>query len=282
MFHNYYLYNNDGIFEWISWDLNMLFNGFPGSGLSDEEATQFLIDEPVLGSMESYPLIQAIFKNEDYVEKYHDYLTILSEGYLEEETFNAKVLSVYDMIKSYVETDPTSFYTYEQFENGLFGEDTTELGLLSFVNNRVANVTQQLSGEIESTNNDEGNTGSSTSSGMGGQLPDGDMQQALPDGDMQQALPDGDMQQAPPTEGMQQAPPTDATGQLPDGDESTVRPDKTEGQVPSGDTQQLPISEISVQQTSTDTSETSTTDIIVLLCLTGILTAMGIYLKRKH
>lgn len=168
MFHNYYLYDNNGIFEWISWDLNMIFNGFPGTNMTDEQAIAYLIDEPVSGSMENYPLIQAIFENEENIEKYHEYLQILSEGYLEKDTFNEKVLSVYDMIKSYVETDPTSFFTYEQFENGLFQEDGTQLGILAFAEQRLANVAQQLSGEIPSTNNGAGNASSSKGSGMTG------------------------------------------------------------------------------------------------------------------
>lgn len=43
MSHNYYLYNNAGTFEWIAWDLNMAFNGFPMNNLSDSDAIGFLI-----------------------------------------------------------------------------------------------------------------------------------------------------------------------------------------------------------------------------------------------
>lgn len=173
MFHNYYLYDNDGTFEWIPWDLNMIFNGFPGVSMTDEQAIQYLIDEPVSGSMESYPLIEAIFKNEEYVEKYHEYLEILSQGYLASDNFNEKVLSVYKMIKSYVKADPTSFFTYEEFENGLFQDDGTAIGIISFTEQRVENVAKQLSGEIPSTNNGEGNVGSSKGGGMKGQMAGG-------------------------------------------------------------------------------------------------------------
>ena len=293
MFHNYYLYNNDGIFEWISWDLNMIFNGFPGGSITDEEAAQFLIDEPVKGSMESYPLIEAIFENESYVEKYHEYLTTLSEGYLDADNLSAKVLSVYDMIKSYVKADPTSFYTYDEFENGLFQEDGTQYGILSFAEKRVENVAQQLSGEIPSTNNGEGNVGSSTVGGMKEQKATGDTQQipadgvteqalpddvtgqALPDGATGRVPPDGVTGRVPPDGATGQAPPDDATGQaLPDDATGQALPDGVTGQVPTDDT---------AEDISTDSStEMDSTDIIVLLVLTGILLAMGLYLKRKH
>ncbi|GAA0180063.1 CotH kinase family protein [Clostridium sediminicola] len=186
MFHNYYLYNNDGIFEWISWDLNMIFNGFPMSSLTDLEATEFLIDEPVKGSMDNYPLIQAIFHNEEYVEKYHEYLQALSEGYLEKDTINEKVLSVYEMIKNYVEIDPTSFYSYEEFEKTLFQDEGESISLLNFIEKRVDNVSKQLSSEIPSTNNGDGNTGTgdngrrSGKNGMG-QKPEG-MEGKMPNG----------------------------------------------------------------------------------------------------
>ncbi len=160
MFHNYYLYNNNGIFEWISWDLNMIFNGFPMSGLTDKEAAEFLIDEPVIGTMDNYPIIEAIFKNEDYVTRYHNYIKILIDGYCSETQFSDKVIALYEMIKDYVEIDPTSFYTYNQFEEALFQDTDEGLSLLSFVSQRSENITEQLGGVIPSTNNGQGNKGS--------------------------------------------------------------------------------------------------------------------------
>ncbi len=160
MFHNYYLYNHNGIFEWITWDLNMSFNGFPKGG-TDEQAIAFLIDEPVSGAMENYPLIEAIFENEAYVEQYHDYITTLLDGYLLEQTITGKVTSIYEMIKEYVKkTDPTAFYTYEQFEEALFSDTNTDYySMLNYIDKRVSNIREQLDGTIPSTNNGEGNAG---------------------------------------------------------------------------------------------------------------------------
>lgn len=168
MFHNYYLYNNNGVFEWVTWDLNMIFNGFPMSGLSDEEATKFLIDEPVIGAMENYPLLEAIFKNEEYVTRYHEYMEMLIDGYLSEDNFTEKVTTTYEMIKPYVEIDPTSFYTYDQFEESLFQDTSQSLSLLSFVSQRSENIRQQLQGIIPSDNNGQGNEGT-----KGRGMPDG-------------------------------------------------------------------------------------------------------------
>jgi hypothetical protein len=281
MFHNYYLYNNDGVFEWIAWDLNMIFNGFPGSGLTDEEAIQFLIDEPVNGFMENYPLVQTVLAKENYVAQYHEYLAILSEGYLKEETLSNKVLSVYEMIHTYVKNDPTSFYSYEEFENGLYGEDLTEVGLLDFAKKRVENVVLQLSGEMESTNFGEGNVGSALGSGMEGQtlpevdggqmLPDGEFGENLPEGDNGQMLPDGEFGENPPEEDEGQILPDGELGENPLDMEMEEMPPMNEENQNIGDSNEL-SNEIEGQETEG----------ILLIFLVCLLTIMGVYLKKKH
>lgn len=176
MFHNYYLYNNNGRFEWITWDLNMSFNGFPKGPSSDEDAIALLIDEPVLGPMAGYPLIEAVFQNETYVAKYHEYLQILMDGYLSEDTFNNKVTEIYQMIKNYVEIDPTAFYTYEHFENALFQDEGTSYSILTFIKKRVENVRMQLDGTIPSTNSGQGNAGGKRKGGdRNNQMPPGEV-----------------------------------------------------------------------------------------------------------
>lgn len=167
MFHNYYLYNNDGVFEWISWDLNMSFNGFPMAGLTDEEATGLLIYEPVSGDMDSYPLVEYILANDEYLEIYNDYMQELMNGYLSANNFDTRVLDVYEMINSYVKADPTSFYSYDEFEESLFMSSDEQLTLTDFVSKRIENVELQLNGELASTNDGKGNVGTAEGK-MGG------------------------------------------------------------------------------------------------------------------
>ncbi len=172
MFHNYYLYDNDGVFEWISWDLNMIFNGFPSG--TDADAMAYLIDEPTSGEISGYSLVEAVMANDDYVEVYHDYLELLMESYFEASTFENRVLEIYDMIAPYVQIDPTAFYTYDEFEAALFEDVSDSLGLLNYMTTRSENVSKQLSGEIPSTNNGAGNAGGRQ--GMAGKGMDSDMQ----------------------------------------------------------------------------------------------------------
>lgn len=173
MFHNYYLYNDDGVFQWIPWDLNMTFNGFPGAKMTDEAATEFLIDEPVVGNMSQYPLVETILKDEEYLAQYHVYLVELMENYFDEDTFEERVLEIYTMIDDYVKTDSNSFYTYTEFTNSLFVENNTTYSLMQFVEARNENIIDQLSGLIPSTNNGLGNetSGGNAGGNIGGGLP---------------------------------------------------------------------------------------------------------------
>lgn len=171
MYHNYYLYNNAGTFDWIAWDLNMAFNGFPMLNLSDSEAVTFLIDEPTASAMSNYPLIDAIFSNEEYVELYHTYMQELLDNYFNPTIFEERVNEVYTLIEGYVETDPSSFYTYTEFTNAVYQESSQSYSLIQFVNERSENVQDQLDGTIPSTNNGNGN---GLSSGMPGGMPGGD------------------------------------------------------------------------------------------------------------
>jgi len=205
MFHNYYLYNDDGIYQWIPWDLNMTFNGFPGANMTDAVATQFLIDEPVVGSLSDYPLVETILDNEDYLEQYHIYLQELMDNYFDEDTFEQRVLEVYTMINDYVKTDSNSFYSYYEFKDSLFTSGDSTYSITQFVEERNSNIEQQLTGVIPSTNDGLGNVISGESGpgqaindrptgqgGLPGDSPQGDLPQSdLPQGD----LPQGDLPQ---------------------------------------------------------------------------------------
>lgn len=166
MFHNYYLYENGDIIDWIGWDYNMSFNGFPKSNLTFEQATTFLIDEPVSGRMNQYPLVEAVLNV--YSDEYHTYLETLLNSYFSEAAFTQRVTEVYQMIDAYVQADPTAFYSYESFKDALFGNE----GLVTFMNIRRSNIEKQLSGELPSTNNGAGNVGAKIQSN---ERPQGEM-----------------------------------------------------------------------------------------------------------
>ncbi len=214
---NYYLYEDDGIFNVLPWDYNMAFGGMGGgmggmggrgmggqnprteAGNTEEAAGQaqangqtvqqgsagadnggamqapqagapnmggqnaqpaagasVLIDEPTQGAVAERPLIAKLLAVDEYKERYHAILKEISEGFLSETAFNAKVDKLAAKISAYVENDPTSFYTYEEYLKGVEQLKTANTTM-------ITSVTQQLNGTIASTNNGEGSGG-----GMGG------------------------------------------------------------------------------------------------------------------
>ncbi|TNJ61900.1 spore coat protein CotH [Paenibacillus hemerocallicola] len=146
--HNYYLYESNGIFSVLPWDYNMSFGGLGSS--------QILIDEPTQGALADRPLVAKLLAVEKYKEKYHEIIRNMIEGYLSSATFKARVQELSAMISSYVEKDPTAFYTYDQYKSAV-------TQLISSNSSRVQNYAQQLDGTIASSGDGSGSGG-----GMGG------------------------------------------------------------------------------------------------------------------
>lgn len=113
MVHNYYLYEKDGQLAMIPWDYNLGFGTF---GAGDATSTvNTPIDSPVSGGSSDRPMLNWIFENEEYTELYHQYFAEL----LNRVDIQGMIDNAYDLIQSYVEKDPTAFYTYEEFELGV-------------------------------------------------------------------------------------------------------------------------------------------------------------------
>ncbi|MBE7681276.1 CotH kinase family protein [Paenibacillus sp. P13VS] len=125
--HNYMLYSDaDGKFTVVPWDFNMSFNGYSGGGgrgtttgstTTNTNATNVSVDEPVLGiSMENVPMINNLLAVPEYKEKYLSYVNELTD-YLE--GIQDRITELADVIRPYVEADPTKFYTTEQFDSNI-------------------------------------------------------------------------------------------------------------------------------------------------------------------
>ncbi len=80
MKHNYYLYEEDGIFEILPWDFNLSFGSFQMSDSS--KVINFPIDTPVTDTMENSPLISKLLEVEEYKETYHKYLEEIVSNYI--------------------------------------------------------------------------------------------------------------------------------------------------------------------------------------------------------
>ncbi len=117
--HNYYLYEENGIFSILPWDYNMSFGGF-GMGTGAQGATSLYIDTPVTGTtLEQRPLLGRLLEIPEYMQRYHQYIEEFIAGPFAAEKMEAEIARVAAMIRPHLEQDPTKFTTMEQFEQAL-------------------------------------------------------------------------------------------------------------------------------------------------------------------
>ena len=190
--HNYYLYEQNGKFTILPWDLNMAFGGFSFQG----DFSNFYIDEPTQGNLADRPLIAKLLENESYKERYHAYLQETVTKYLNKPYLKSEISRLVALISDSVFKDPTALYTFEDFKANttllvskiniqkteIRKETTTEstveetsvvtnrkamgrekasfsqntLPVLSFALSAAESIQKQLNGELPSTNNGKG------------------------------------------------------------------------------------------------------------------------------
>lgn len=139
MIHNYYLYEEEGQLSMIPWDYNLAFGTFQSSDATAEVNTP--IDTPVSGgSMDDRPMLSWIFADDTYTQLYHQYFS----EFLDSVDFDTLIETTKELIAPYVEKDPTKFYTYEEFEQGVEA-------LKTFCELRTESIEGQLDGTIPST-----------------------------------------------------------------------------------------------------------------------------------
>lgn len=136
--HNYYLYEEDGVFQILPWDFNLSFGAFQMSDAS--KIINFPIDEPVTDSMENSPLISTLLSIDEYKQIYHSYLQQIIDNYFTSGAYEAAINRLDTLIADYVKNDATAFYTYDEYTScveqlHIFGADRAEA------------VQQQLTGE---------------------------------------------------------------------------------------------------------------------------------------
>lgn len=137
MAHNYYLYENGGVINLIPWDYNLAFGGMNSN---DSDAVNFAIDSPFSGTQ----FFDKILENEEYLAKYHEYLRILSEEYVQGGVFQQTYDRIRSQIDELVSTDPNAFFTYDEY-------DAAAQMLVKVVGLRAESVLGQLDGTVPST-----------------------------------------------------------------------------------------------------------------------------------
>ena len=143
MCHNYYLYEKDGRLTMLPWDYNLAFGGFQSRSASS--VVNFPIDTPVSGvNLEDRPILAKLLEVPEYKDMYHSYLQQIVDGYFSNGQFSRTVDSLNALISPYVESDPTAFYDFTAYQNGV-----TELKKLGEL--RAQSIEGQLNGSIPAT-----------------------------------------------------------------------------------------------------------------------------------
>ena len=139
MAHNYYLYESGGRLNLIPWDYNLALGGM-GGGSDATSVVNSAIDNAFFGTT----FFDTLMEDETYHSQYYAYLQQLVSEYINGGGFDAFYERVRSQIDELVETDPTAFYSYEEY---LTAADT----LYQVVKLRGQSIQGQLDGTIPST-----------------------------------------------------------------------------------------------------------------------------------
>lgn len=150
MAHNYYLYEHDGKLNLFPWDYNLSFGGMSSMGRYGEDSdkgTEMVndaIDTPFSGT----DFFDTLLENEEYLEKYHEYLRKLTEEYVDGGRFEETYNRIGSQIDALVKEDPTAFYSYDEYK-------TASETLYKAVKLRTESIKGQLDGTIPSTDEEQ-------------------------------------------------------------------------------------------------------------------------------
>lgn len=139
MAHNYYLYESGGKLNLIPWDYNLALGGMGGSS----DATG-VVNDAIDNAFSGTNFFDTLMEDETYHSQYYTYLQQLVSEYIDGGGFDAFYERVRSQIDELVETDPTAFYSYDEY---LTAVDT----LYQVVKLRGQSIQGQLDGSIPST-----------------------------------------------------------------------------------------------------------------------------------
>ena len=153
MAHNYYLYESDGKLSLIPWDYNLALGGMGGMGggmpggsgeTGESSGATSVVNSPIDDAFSGTDFFDTLLENETYHSQYEAYLQQLVSEYINGGGFDAFYERVRSQIDELVETDPTAFYSYDEYE-------TAAETLYQVVKLRGQSIQGQLDGTIPST-----------------------------------------------------------------------------------------------------------------------------------
>ena len=139
MTHNYYLYEAGGKLNLIPWDYNLALGGMGRSN----DATS-VVNDAIDDAFSGTNFFDTLMEDETYHSQYYAYLQQLVSEYIGGGGFDAFYTRVRSQIDALVESDPTAFYSYDEY---LTAAET----LYQVVKLRGQSIQGQLDGTIPST-----------------------------------------------------------------------------------------------------------------------------------
>ncbi len=146
MAHNYYLYESGGKLNLIPWDYNLALGGMGGSS----DATS-VVNGAIDNAFSGTTFFDTLMEDEACHSQYYAYLQKLVSEYVDGGGFDAFYERVRSQIDELVKTDPTAFYSYDEY---LTAVDT----LYQVVKLRGESIQGQLDGTIPSTESAQRNS----------------------------------------------------------------------------------------------------------------------------
>lgn len=154
MLHNYYLYVKDGKLSLHPWDYNLSLGAFPMDGVMGHDNDAELVinqgmDSPlVITKNMKRPMWTWITEYEDYLYMYHDVMNELLKTYNLSGETEKEMERVYELIRPYVEEDPTAFCSPAEFDRGFEA-------MKMFFDLRGASIGKQLDGGLAAITEDQ-------------------------------------------------------------------------------------------------------------------------------
>ncbi len=139
MAHNYYLYEAGGKLNLIPWDYNLALGGMGRSN----DATS-VVNDAIDNAFSGTTFFDTLMADETCHSRYYAYLQQLVSEYIDGGSFDAFYTRVRSQIDALVESDPTAFYSYDEY---LTAAET----LYQVVKLRGQSIQGQLDGTIPST-----------------------------------------------------------------------------------------------------------------------------------
>jgi spore coat protein H len=163
---NTYLYEVDGKFSLIPWDMVETFgtygckkdvNGSWVNCTSREGMLNFYIDEPTCGPIVEFPLIKRLLSYQPYLDTYHGYYETLLNGAFSVQQMDSRIDTLKTLIQPSVENEQYKLFQPGDFESSFVEDVAGAIGLKPYVLHRVESVRQQLEGLRPSNGNGFGN-----------------------------------------------------------------------------------------------------------------------------